>query len=88
VCARCTGILAGYLAYPLFLVGLLALPAWLGVALNLPAVLDAVTQAQGRRVSTNWLRLATGVLSGIGQVAVISWVGRGIGRFILSLSGG
>jgi uncharacterized membrane protein len=88
VCARCTGILAGYLTYPFFLFGLAGLPAWLGLVLNLPAGVDAYTQALGRRVSTNPLRLVTGVLSGIGQVALISWLGRLLGRLILSLSGG
>jgi len=83
VCARCTGILAGYLVYPLFLLDLVALPAWLGLLLNLPAGVDGVTQALGSRSSTNPLRLATGLMSGVGQVALISSAGRAIARLIL-----
>jgi uncharacterized membrane protein len=88
VCARCTGILVGYLTYPLFLLELVALPAWLGILLNLPAGIDGVTQAWGRRCSTNPLRLATGLLSGLGQVALISWAGRSIAHLILTTLGG
>jgi uncharacterized membrane protein len=85
VCARCTGILAGYLVYPLFLFDLVSLPAWLGLLLNLPAGVDGVTQALGTRSSTNPLRFATGLMSGVGQVALISTFGRSVAHMILTI---
>jgi uncharacterized membrane protein len=88
VCARCTGILAGYLVYPCFLFDLVSLPMWLGLLLSVPAGVDGVTQALGSRSSTNGLRLATGLMSGVGQVAVISSAGRFIARLILNALGG
>jgi uncharacterized membrane protein len=78
-------MLGGYLTYPLFLFGLLAMPAWIGLLANLPALLDGTTQALGWRQSTNSLRLASGLLAGIGQVALISWMGRLTAHLILTL---
>lgn len=85
VCARCTGILLGYLAYPLFLFGVVAAPLWLALALQLPTLVDGLTQATGRRTSTNALRLATGVLAGVGQVGVMAWAGTAAARLLRPL---
>jgi uncharacterized membrane protein len=86
VCARCTGTLVGYLTYPAFLVGAVAMPLWLALALNLPALVDGLTQATGRRESTNALRLVTGVLAGVGQVGLMAWAGTRIAHLILVLT--
>lgn len=84
VCARCTGMLAGYLAYPLFLTGVLSIGFWWALALNLPAFVDGTTQALGMRESTNGLRLATGLVSGVGQVGLISVVGKFLAMLLLT----
>jgi uncharacterized membrane protein len=85
VCARCTGILLGWACYPFFLFGLAALPLWAAVTLNAPVLLDGGTQAMGWRTSTNPLRLATGLLGGVGQVGVMGWVGTQAARLILAI---
>ncbi|MEH7112974.1 DUF2085 domain-containing protein [Neobacillus niacini] len=71
ICARCTGILAGYLFFPLLLLLNLNVPFWLGVLLNLPMVIDGWTQKRKFRMSNNSLRLSTGIVSGLGQSMII-----------------
>lgn len=88
VCARCTGMLLGYLTYPLFLFGMVSVGFWWSVALNIPAYIDGTTQAVGWRESNNALRLSTGILSGIGQIGIISIVGRILAQLILHLASG
>lgn len=74
ICARCVGFVAGNL---LGLGTLLAFgPAswtWalVGVALLVPVAVDGSLQAAGRYHSTNPRRLLTGVLGGLGQIALI-----------------
>ena len=85
VCARCTGILVGWLAYPLFLFGLAALGPWASLALNVPLLVDGGTQAMGWRTSTNPLRLLTGVLAGVGQVGLMTWAGTQAARLLLAI---
>lgn len=69
ICARCAAIYAGALA------GLLLLPlarrideftarVWM-CALVTPMAIDGLTQLTTLRESTNWLRIATGSISGI-----------------------
>ena len=74
ICARCVGFVAGNL------IGLGALLAfgpaswtWAlgGVALLVPVAVDGSLQAAGRYPSTNPRRLATGLLGGLGQIALI-----------------
>lgn len=72
ICARCTGQALGVLAY--VAVALVTLPHSPGLLAPqvqflfafgpLPGALDWVTQAVGRRESTNGLRLITGALAG------------------------
>lgn len=69
VCARCTGQLIGALAVPL--------TAWFGhppvpvlFALLLPLVLDGVIQLKTSYESTNFRRLATGILFGYGVLSL------------------
>jgi len=84
VCARCTGILLGYLAFPLFLTNIVSFGFWTALVLNLPVYLDGTTQALGWRESDNTLRFITGLLSGIGQIGIISIIGKAIGLMILT----
>jgi len=74
VCARCTGILLGFLGVPLLVAAKLLLPLWLGIVLNVPMLIDGVTQKKGWRVSNNPLRMITGLLSGVG-LAILSVTG-------------
>jgi uncharacterized membrane protein len=84
VCARCTGTLLGYLSYPLFLFDAAYLPLWVGLLLNVPALADGATQAVGLRMSTNILRLTTGLLSGVGQAGIAAWIGTAIAHLLLA----
>lgn len=71
LCARCTGILSGYLFFPFFFNLDLNFPLWLGIVLNLPMVIDGWTQKRKYRMSNNLLRLSTGIFSGLGQSILI-----------------
>lgn len=75
VCARCTGILLGYLSFPLFLTGVLKLNLLLTILLLVPALIDGFTQAMGWRESNNWLRLFSGLLVGVSQVSLAQKAG-------------
>ncbi|MEH7250660.1 DUF2085 domain-containing protein [Neobacillus niacini] len=81
LCARCTGILAGYLFSPFLLLLDLRFPLWLGILLNLPMVIDGWTQKRKFRMSNNPLRLSTGIVSGLGQSMMIV----SISQFIISI---
>ncbi|MEW9050854.1 MAG: DUF2085 domain-containing protein [Neobacillus sp.] len=81
LCARCTGILSGYLLFPFFLVTGLLFPLWLGILLNIPMVLDGWTQRKKLRMSNNTLRFTTGIVSGAGQSMIIV----SVSHFIISL---
>jgi uncharacterized membrane protein len=85
VCARCTGIVLGYLSYPAFFFGLVQLDLWIALALNIPALVDGVTQAAGWRESNNILRVVSGFLSGFSQVAILAAAGTVVGRILLAL---
>lgn len=83
VCARCTGTLAGLAILPFFSLKILSLSLIWALALHLPALIDGSTQAFGWRESNNWLRLATGIALGVGQVALIAM----LGDYIIQKSG-
>ncbi|PAE38955.1 hypothetical protein CHI06_17515 [Bacillus sp. 7884-1] len=83
LCARCTGILLGYLFFPLLFLLELNFPLWLGIVLNLPMVLDGWTQERKLRLSNNPLRLTTGIVSGLGQSIIIVSISQGIISFEL-----
>lgn len=83
LCARCTGILLGYLLFPLLLIVELNLPLWLGILLNFPMVLDGWTQKRKLRLSNNPLRLTTGIVSGIGQSIIIVSISQRIISLVL-----
>jgi len=85
LCARCTGILAGYLLFPLLLIAGLHFSLLIGLFLNVPMVIDGWTQKRKYRMSNNILRVTTGILSGFGQSIVIV---TGSDLIIASLLGG
>lgn len=85
VCARCTGIHIGYLAYPLFLFNVFTLNIWITLALLLPTYIDGLAQAFLKIESTNLRRVITGFMAGIGVVSLVCIVGTIIGNKILSI---
>lgn len=85
VCARCTGIHIGYLAYPFFLFDVFSLNIWITVALLLPTYLDGLIQAFLKIESNNLRRVFTGFLAGVGVVSLVCIVGTIIGNKILSI---
>jgi len=85
VCARCTGMLLGYLTFPLYVLHIFAANIFISIALNIPAYIDGITQAASLRESNNALRVITGILSGIGQMGIVSCIGQYLGLLILKL---
>ncbi|MGH4124927.1 MAG: DUF2085 domain-containing protein [Clostridium sp.] len=70
ICARCTGILLGYIigiTYIIFFDGFKT--AW-GLLLIIPLVIDGGVQYLGWFKSTNTRRLITGILAGIGTICL------------------
>lgn len=67
VCARCTGLILGYM------IGLLLFP-WFNIPIHrvwvvcVPLILDGVTQYIKWRKSNQFLRLVTGILCGFGII--------------------
>lgn len=75
ICARCTGIILGYVAgillsvpFAAVAVGYSKAPAYLGYALAIPLILDWTTQRWGLRTSSNGMRLVTGFMTGAGVI--------------------
>ncbi len=85
ICARCTGIHLGYFAFPFFLFDLVKVKILWAIILIIPTCIDGVTQLYFNRESNNFLRFTTGLISGIGIVALISIIGQFIGQQILLL---
>lgn len=78
LCARCTGIVLGFLVLPLYAFQLLAPSIAAALLLQLPAYADGTSQALGWRSSNNILRLITGFLCGWGQMALAACTGNWI----------
>ncbi|PKK37562.1 hypothetical protein BWI96_06800 [Siphonobacter sp. SORGH_AS_0500] len=83
VCARCTGIYLGYLSFPVFNFDLYYISSLFSILLIMPTLLDGLTQAYMRRESTNFIRLTTGILGGVGAMSLIINIGTFIGNLIL-----
>ena len=75
MCYRCMTILLGYLAVvPLLLLATdvsFFKMVLFGILLNIPMVVDGYSQLRGWRVSNNFLRSITGLISGIGMSCII-----------------
>ena len=71
VCARCTGMLAGYVLGIAWLFPFDRWPLWLCVLACLPAIADGVGQLKSRWESTNVRRLITGVFLGAAIVHLL-----------------
>lgn len=66
-CARCTGVLNGYLI-GLILETFISMPIWLVIASLLPMGIDWCLQTVFKKDSTNNRRFLSGVLGGIGII--------------------
>ncbi|MBT7896339.1 MAG: DUF2085 domain-containing protein [Flavobacteriales bacterium] len=85
VCARCTGIHLGYLSLPLFVFEFIYINWILSIIIILPTIIDGLTQAYYNRESTNYIRVFSGFLAGLGCMSIIHIVGFQIGYFILDI---
>lgn len=65
ICARCTGLLIGYL-FTLLIGFLIDLSFFQCVILCIPMAIDGITQLVEWRESNQFLRLTTGILCGVG----------------------
>ncbi len=75
VCARCTGIHIGYVAYPLLLFKVIWFSFPITILLILPTAIDGLTQAYFNRESNNWLRAITGLTAGVGIMCFACHIG-------------
>ena len=64
ICARCFGILLGYMFIPFIF--LIYIPFWISILCQIPMIIDGYTQLRKWRTSNNTLRLITGLISGLG----------------------
>lgn len=72
VCARCTGLIIGYLLG--VLIYFLKVLNWkIAIILCIPLVLDGGSQYLNWRISNQVLRLITGILCGIGIIFLEIW---------------
>ncbi|MEO6695712.1 MAG: DUF2085 domain-containing protein [Ignavibacteria bacterium] len=83
-CARCTGMYIGYISFPFFTFNVFQIDLIPTLILILPTFLDGLTQAYFNRESNNFLRVSTGFISGIGQMSLVSIIGKSIGYFIIN----
>ena len=77
LCARCTGILIGFvLALPFCYLPLLniTVPWLISVGLMVPLIVDGFTQSFGLRESNNILRLISGILFVPGFYLTLGWL--------------
>lgn len=70
VCARCTGVLAGYLIF-LITVWFFVLPLYVNISFMLIMLIDWLIQHFKWRESTNIRRFISGALCGYGMWAII-----------------
>lgn len=74
----------GYISFPFFTLDTIHLSYAMSLMLILPTFVDGITQAYCKRESTNFLRLSTGIVSGIGQMSLVALIGKSIGMFIIN----
>jgi|GEM_PF-202093 len=78
ICARCTGIFAGYFAGIALLIFWQRLPLWAVFLCMLPMIADGLLQNIWRVMSNNPRRFVTGVIFGTAFIHAIAWLLRGI----------
>lgn len=71
LCARCTGVLIGYICSVFLFAFSLLIPSIVCILLLIPLILDGVIQLLFNIMSNNTRRFITGVLFGIGFIQLI-----------------
>nr|WP_243156275.1 DUF2085 domain-containing protein [Clostridium sp. C2-6-12] len=79
ICARCTGILIGYIIGILYIIFYNKLGYTFELILMVPLLIDGIGQYKGYFVSTNIRRLITGILGGISficlsRMVIVFWL--------------
>lgn len=74
ICARCTGILIGYIIGILYLIFYNKLSYIFELLLMVPLLIDGIGQYRGYFVSTNTRRLITGILGGISFICLLRMI--------------
>lgn len=74
ICARCTGILTGYILGIIYIMFCNKLGYILEALLMIPLLIDGIGQYRGYFVSTNIRRLITGILAGISAICLLRMV--------------
>ena len=74
LCARCTGILVGEIVACLLLLCNIHIDVFIAVLLICPTVLDGMIQLLGKYKSTNFKRLFSGLIAGIGLIFILAHV--------------
>lgn len=92
ICARCTGILIGYIIGILYILTINKGSLIAGLILLLPTGIDGVGQYYGKWVSNNFRRLLTGILAGAGAIFMFQFAcvlglsnGKAAGKFLVGL---
>ena len=87
ICARCTGILVGYLIGIIYLLVTSKYNLILELSLMVPLAIDGIGQYLGFWISNNTRRFLTGILAGISTICILKFAsvqGFNTGRFIAS----
>ena len=78
VCARCTGMMVGYIASTLLVILKIKIREFLCVLLMIPMIVDGCIQYKTKYLSNNIRRFITGIMYGIGLIQLIvrmlTWV--------------
>lgn len=74
ICARCTGILIGYLI-AIVMAFFIEIPLMFSFVLLIPIGIDGIGQYLGKWTSTNIRRLITGIIAGIATIYIIIFIG-------------
>ncbi len=75
ICARCTGILIGYLI-AIVMAFFIDIPLVFSFVLLIPIGIDGIGQYLGKWTSTNIRRLITGILAGIATIYIIIFIAK------------
>lgn len=67
LCARCTGLIIGYIA-AVITYSFICVPPIYCILICIPLILDGITQYLHWRESNQFLRFITGILCGIGSI--------------------
>lgn len=76
ICARCTGVLLGWIAGIIYCILLEVPRGYFALLVIIPLIIDGGTQSSGKRESNNVLRIITGILFGMGTIFIFLYFHR------------